>query len=72
MALNKIKISENLYKGHNINNPMDLMLLAKNKESVFVENLGSNRIWPCATIINLQLSIVCRLIKEKSIFFIIK
>lgn len=61
------KISNNLYKGELITNPMDIYRLAKEKKSVYCLNAWGIR--PAAIILNYSLFIVIRLINNKQLFY---
>lgn len=61
------KISKNLYKGELITNPMDIMRLAKEKKSVYCNNMWGVR--PAAVLLNYPLFLIIRAINDKKLFF---
>lgn len=73
--MEKVKISTNCYRGHPITNPMDLIELAKNKESVYIKGYcfgNSNSVKAAVMVLNMQTRYFLNLIKNKKIYFIIK
>jgi hypothetical protein len=63
------KISKNCFRWKAIENPMDLIELTKQHKSVYNENMG---IKPASVIISMQFRLVMRLIKNKSLYFVLK